>query len=421
MRRLVFAVVVSLLCACPPEDEADGGGGGGGNGGGAAGGSGGEGGTDAGEAGGSGGDGGSTGGGSADAGLVDVFVAVGKQRRRAISCDDGRTWVHDNSVDDAWLEGDRYRCFSGDFTQSDGGVVSTDCDHNEWSVTSLTYAGGVFLHTMGWGTPGSIHRSLDGVAWQEVDTGRTAQAVMYDDGRFVLATRSSRFSDDQGGSWQELPTIAVTAADGGTIWNVRGGGAGGGVFVVTANDGDRRDLRFSDDQGATWQRPALADGGALDPCIPSRPVYGDGVFVGAREVSGNTTVCRSDDGAQTWTHSQLAANVESSLLWTGSEFIMWSAGQVHRSPDGASWTSTATQTRAPDGGLSSGPNPGAVAVAPSGTFVAVRGGWDVWYEQQRFYRSVDGVVWDRLPPEAFHGGHPVTAIVAGKVPSGVCP
>ena len=33
---------------------------------------------------------------------VAVFIAVGKQGRRIISCDDGLTWKNDVSFDDAW-------------------------------------------------------------------------------------------------------------------------------------------------------------------------------------------------------------------------------------------------------------------------------------------------------------------------------
>jgi hypothetical protein len=62
-----------------------------------------------------------------------------------------------------------------------------------------------------------------------------------------------------------------------------------------------------------------------------------------------------------------------------------------------------------------------VAVS-AGTFVAVKGGWQVWYEQQRFYRSTDGVTWDELPDGAYRQGHPITAMVAGFAQrSSVCP
>lgn len=360
--------------------------------------------------------------GTPDAGLLQVFVALGKQQRRAISCDDGRTWTHDVSVDDAWPVDERYRCFSGDFTLPDGGRQGTDCDHNAYSVIGLVFGDGAFVHTMGWGTPGTVWRSEDGVDWTRVvDNGPTATDVMFDDHRFIMAARSGRMSDDQGRTWSSSPTIPVES-NGTTIWNVRGGVAGGGVFVVLAQDGANFDMLRSADRGATWQRPTLTDGGRVDECGAGHPVYGDGVFVTVRNAQGTTTVCRSDDGAQTWSSTTLQnVGVESRLVWTGAEFVMWSPGGVHRSPDGLTWTSAPSQTRSSTGTLGGGPNLGAVTYA-GGTFVAVRGGWQVWYEQQKFYRSTDGVVWDELPAGAFKPGHPITAMASGLVPrSAACP
>jgi len=138
-------------------------------------------------------------------------------------------------------------------------------------------------------------------------------------------------------------------------------------------------------------------------------------------VNGTTTVCRSDDGAQTWTSSVVNASVEARIVWTGTEFMMWSPGGVHRSTDGITWTSAATQTRN-DAGVSGGPNIGPVARGENGTFVAQRGGWQVWYDSQRLYRSTDGVVWDELLPSNFKHGHPITMMAEGWVErSAACP
>ncbi len=345
---------------------------------------------------------------------VPVFVAVGKQWRRAISCDDGRTWTHDVSVDDAWPANERYRCFSGDFTLPDGGTQSTDCDHNAYSSTALGYADGVFLQTTGWGAPGRIFRSTNGIDWAQVDMGANTTDVLFDQGRFVLATRSSRRSDDLGATWQMNGTIDV-ANGANTIYNVRGGVAGGGVFLVTAQDGANLDFQYSSDRGATWKRPTMMGGGRVDVCGAGHPAYGNGIFVTVSwdQAMNRSIVCRSSDGAQTWTSSTIANEyMESRPLWTGSEFMVWSNGKVHRSADGIAWTSTNTQTRR-NGVLSGGPNIGAVARSAAGTFAATRGGWQVWYDQQRFYRSTDGVVWDELATGTYVQGHPVTAISAG--------
>ena len=363
--------------------------------------------------------------GGVDAGpdLVPVFVAVGKQGRRAISCDDGRTWKNDVSVDDAWPVNEQYRCFSGDFTLPDGGTQSTDCDHNAYSSTSLVHLGGAFLHTLGWGAPGTFFRSTDGVSWQQVAMGANVTDLMVGNSRLITATRNARKSDDLGVTWTMSPEIPVSNGAN-TIWNVRGGTYGAGTYLVTSQDGANLDFAYSRDEGATWSRPTMQGGGRLDGCGAPHPVFGGGVFVTMNwsQSQNATVVCRSTDDAATWTTSTIAGDfIEGRPVWTGTEFMAWSNGKVHRSPDGAVWTSSNTQTRR-GGVLSGGPNPNPVARNADGTFVGVKGGWQVWYEQQRFYRSTDGVIWDELEVADAKRGHPITVMAAGVASrSNVCP
>jgi hypothetical protein len=176
----------------------------------------------------------------------------------------------------------------------------------------------------------------------------------------------------------------------------------------------------------TWQRPTMAGSASRvgDVCGASHPAFGNGVFVTVSWNQGMnaSVVCRSSDGAQTWTSTTIPGEyMESRMVWTGTEFMVWSSGKVHRSPDGTTWTSTNTQTRR-NGTLSGGPNIGAVARGENGTFVGVKGGWQVWYDQQRFYRSTDGVIWDELATGDYTQGHPITAMAAGFASrSAVCP
>ncbi|MBC7988727.1 MAG: exo-alpha-sialidase [Luteimonas sp.] len=353
---------------------------------------------------------------------MPVFVATGKQLRRAISCDDGLTWKNDVSVDDAWPANERYRCFSGNFALPDGGSGSTDCDHNAYSSTALAYGNGVFLQTAGWGTPGSFFRSTDGVTWSQAASGPNVQDVMVGPNRWLLATRDPRKSDDFGLTWTQSPSIPLSM-NGNTIYNVRGGAYGGGTYVVSAQDGANTDWQISRDEGETWQRPTL-QGGTMADCGAAHPAFGNGIFVGITWCQAQTAAiaCRSADNGQTWTRSTIGTDaVESRPLWTGSQFMAWSNGKVHRSTDGITWTSTPTQRRV-NGSLSGSVLVGAVAVSAQGTLVAVRGGWQTWYEQQRFYRSTDGILWDELPESAYRKGHPVIQIVWGLArKSAVCP
>lgn len=350
--------------------------------------------------------------------LVEVFVMIGKQGRRAISCDDGTTWVNDVAFDDALAVPLRYRCWAGDFVLPDGGTQSTDCDHNGWSSTSLTALDGVLMHTMGWGAPGTFHRSTDGVSWANVFTGANVQGILAGPTRWVSATRSSKVSTDRGLTWANGPEVMLANGTN-TIWNVRGGGVGGGTMIVVAQDGQNTDWQISRDEGVTWHRPTLVGGGRVDGCGAASPVFGNGVWVSAswNNTASRMVMCRSTDNGATWSLQQGPNEyIESRVLWTGSTFMAWSNSSLFRSTDGLTWTSTRTMTRR-DGALVGGsPNIGAVARNPTtGTFAAVRGGWNVWYQDQRFYRSSDGITWDELPESAARRSHPVTHMVFARV------
>jgi hypothetical protein len=95
--------------------------------------------------------------------------------------------------------------------------------------------------------------------------------------------------------------------------------------------------------------------------------------------------------------------------------MAWStSGNLHSSPDGANWTSTPIDP----GSISIGP----AAASDDGVVVAVRGGWDVWYDDQEFYRSENGVDWEVLQGDTFVGGHPIRAMTFGYgSPSRLCP
>jgi len=99
---------------------------------------------------------------------------------------------------------------------------------------------------------------------------------------------------------------------------------------------------------------------------------------------------------------------ESRALHDGEAFVVYANGEAWRSTDGDEWTSTPTQPAI---------TPGALAIDELGNFVAVRGGWQVWYENQEFYRSTDGISWEVLAPGTFTGSHPVNHIAFGHVAS----
>lgn len=334
---------------------------------------------------------------------VPVFVASGHMGRTVVSCDDGKTWVHDQSADDS------ARCFENDF----------DCDHNENAGTGLVYFDGWFVATFGWGAPGTIRRSQDGVSWQTTLDESTAGSSTTFAGlmageRLIAGARNSKVSTDHGASWQNAGDT-----DFGEIYNVRTGGYsgfGGGRYVIVAEDSAHA-TRISSDGGQSWHAPSSMPGecGADPLRVAGSP---DVILV----VSRNGTVCSSNDGGDTFeAHDALSGaggSLEAGAIWADGKFMIWGnkSGEgrvVLTSADGKAWSSQ------PGPDFSVGP----VAYSPlSGTFVAVSDAWRGWYEAQRFYRSDDGLTWQELPSGSYQGGHPIRNIAFGTVPgSPICP
>jgi hypothetical protein len=327
---------------------------------------------------------------------VGVFVAQGYAGRVSVSCDDGRTWSFDREdalADESGLPLPPVdRCFDG-----------VDCDHHPGRAKGIVFHHGWFVRTNGWGPPGAVRRSRNGITWEETLEGTTFGGIATSsdgasEGVVLLGARTPRRSADDATSFVESENEAIPG------WNVRRAGHALGRFVIVGNDGT--EVGVSTD-GVRWTAPSSIDascGGGIqnDGGIAE---IGDAMVI----VGGNGTVCRSTDGGVTWTTHALpdgATPSSSDVISTGSELFVWAGGAVLRSIDGATWTSTPTEPRI---------TVGAVARSPSGTFVAVRGGWNTWNEEQRFYRSTDGVRWEELSVEAARRSHPIGWIAWGEI------
>jgi hypothetical protein len=325
-------------------------------------------------------------------GRVPVFVAQGYAGRTAVSCDDGRTWVADRSMDDA------LRCFQ------DG----LDCDHHPGRAKGIAFGRTHFVATFGWGSPGEVRRSADGAQWDVVLEGTTFGDVAAGPDAMVLGARGARRSTDDGAAWSEPIDPGVSG------WNVRRAGYvphDGGRWIVVFEDASP-EVRLSSDGGASWWAPtsipAACGHGAQNE-------GGIGYVGGAIVLVGSDGVaCRSTDGGRTWTEHAVGGSVSSSdVVHAEGELLAWGNGRVLRTRDGATWSEAATSPAV---------TIGAVARSPEGTFVAVSGGWNRWYDAQRWYRSTDGVRWEELGPEAARRGHPIHRIVHGlAAPSEACP
>ncbi len=312
-------------------------------------------------------------------GRLPMFVAQGHAGRTTLSCDDGRTWVEDRS-DEAW-----------DYCSSN------DCDHGPGAGRGITWGEGWFFATFGWGSPRTLRRSMDGVNWQVVLDGETFGGVAYGNSRLVAASRNGQYSDDQGETWQDFTSVALTT------WNVRDTAFvpyDGGRFIMTTRDETSEVVVSSD--GAAWTQPQTVPTDCQGGSYQGRVVHGNGTTI---MIGQEGVVCRSSDGGQTWFSTPVANSLGANGIWSGHEFMTWHRGTLHRSTDGETWTTTETVPEDVDIGVA--------AVSDEGTIVGVTNGWQQHYDSQKFYRSEDGVHWEVLPRDAYTGGHPIKTIAFG--------
>lgn len=349
---------------------------------------------------------------------VPIFVAQGMVGRTTVSCDDGRTWGYERSWD---VEGDPHLCGSTapvtcyasgsscSYVGYDGTCeVSPDCDcgHSPGFGKGVVFGDGAFVATWGWGHPGSVRRSVDGITWASTLEDDQFGGLAYGGGRYVLASRTPRWSTD-GIHWNDSAEADFREPDGTTIWSVRRFAYAdvlGGRFVAVASGNNDRDLLISSDGGETWWRPNDLPGDcAGEVSTYGGIVAGDGVIV---IVDSGATACRSTDGGATWTTTRIGpTNIYSHGVWTGRAFWFWGDdGQRYESPDGLSWSATPMIT----------PHRiGPVALSPQGTLVAVANVWE-GYADQTFLRSDDGgLTWEVLDAQAFHPGHPIFSLTFG--------
>ncbi|MCM8532771.1 MAG: hypothetical protein NE330_16505 [Lentisphaeraceae bacterium] len=252
-----------------------------------------------------------------------IFMAAGHGMNILVSRDDGKTWQQS-------------------FKGRPGG------DHGYWAVwNNIAYTNGVFAVAAGWGAPGTIIATDDGVNWQHLTTGKTSMSRKggkpYDmkttmqlvgaEGSFVMPLASTA---DFGKNWKIKSAYGWKDKAGNKIKIDIGHPSiafGDGRILVI---GDKGPGIFSDDLGKSWEHMNVK----IDPWAKRGSkglVYHNGAFLLLRT---GEHILRSTDKGMTWMSHKLGIERPSSrsfcLSIAGDE--VWATGKTSmKSKDGLTW------------------------------------------------------------------------------------
>ena len=330
--------------------------------------------------------------------MVPVFMASGHMARTLYSCDQGRTWIHDQSAND------NARCWV------DGDPNYVECDHTPYSGRGLDYTDGVFYVNFGWGANGSARSSSNGQAWTTLKSDNWGGGIAASDNDVFLLWNGGQLSSDSGQSWNQLQNSPLYSFSHPLVSHV-----GDKFIAMGRTDG----VAISTDHGRTWN---------INSTFPAASgayfAEGNGMLVGIGG-SGSTPAVgyasRSFDGGVTWETNQVFSEDYRSwdnLIFNGTEFVAFSpGGLIWKSADAVTWTRANVSVPGLNLGLFTGP----VGFDPStGTYVRITNAWANYYSAQKALRSDDGINWTVLDASAFKGGHPISFMVRGELDSRYC-
>lgn len=345
--------------------------------------------------------------------VAPAFFAQGYSGRRLRSCDDGHTWTAETSFEQEAIPllcgaEQEFRCYDeastcqyirNDECQS---RTNCDCDHHPGNAQGMAFGADHLVANFGWGTPGTVLRTTGGSDWSTVYEGSTFGGVLYGAGRFVLASRRPLISTDDGATFEE-GAMATFESPQGSASNVRSVGFAdvmGGRMMMLASDSGVSAMAISSDGGDSWWNPSTWPEGC--GAVLSG-IGGIGEYLVA---VGQEAICYSEDGGENWRLSAAPEASFSTALFIGDEVHAYTRdGNRHVSTDMETWTSDAVEPARAFFG--------AMARSAAGTLVAVNGGWQQWYERQRFYRSDDGIHWTELDEDSALRGHRIKHMTYG--------
>ncbi|MBY0386045.1 hypothetical protein K2X05_12880 [bacterium] len=249
-------------------------------------------------------------------GKVGVFVAAGHMSRTVMSCDDGRTWIHDQSANDAT------RCWV------DGDPNYVECDHTPYSFTGLDYNNGWFFTMAGWGSPGALRRSQNAYQWQNL---RNVQAngLAFVNNILYVQWQNGYRSTDAGVTLTQLTTDGLQGLSFAEVKRV------GSLMVANGRADSPQRFAISRDQGLSWTLPSNMQVTWIKKMAASNNRI---VAIGHNDSPISYSATSTDNGA-TWTLREQSMRdlYWSELIFDGEKFISWGNGQRWISFDGLNW------------------------------------------------------------------------------------
>lgn len=224
---------------------------------------------------------------------------------------------------------------------------SERADHSPWTAFGgLAFGAGTFVAALGWGAPGHVLTTGDGVAWAELPAsafarsgggsglGESVGGVVYTGNEFLLFGYGAYRSND-GKRWSAEPRALPEAAQ-----QLRQARAFSGLIVLAVenqNSGTRalgNYVLVSEDGGRSYREGS----GFRDSCALYIQHGGDIALAGDTLLVGVGDVCRSTDRGATWEFvPSPTGGAIAHLFSDGAAFYALSGDRLWRSADGRSF------------------------------------------------------------------------------------
>lgn len=256
-----------------------------------------------------------------------IFVALADGGWTATSCDGGRTWTQQAFSDEVG-------------------------DHTPWTAFGgLAFGNDAFVAGFGWGAPGHLLYSANGLDWEDLPAERftaDGRVVGYDaytsavafDGQQFLVFSSTKWHSNTGVDWEPVAIDLPPGSD--QLRQLRG--FSGGVLVASLESQSGvghppgHFVVVSEDSGQSWTEGT----GYAPDCSNPIQHWGDIELNDGILLVGTRDVCRSVDLGQTWELVSEPAGAEIRDLFADVQGFGAVAGsRVLHSDDGLDWADVA--------------------------------------------------------------------------------